>query len=90
MKKKEDMHKMLKYSFMSKYSNCSKQEAIDLVKITNKPFKYTYGLSYRNPTTHNVPITREKALEYMEDITVNMTEYEEYVHINRYSSNDLW
>ena len=81
---------MLKYCFMSKYSNCEKKDAIELIKTTEKPFKYTYGLSYRNPTTHNVPISREKALEYAKDSIVDITEHEDYVHINRYGEMDLW
>lgn len=81
---------MKKYSFMSKYSNCTKEEAVKFIQTTDKPFKYTYGLGYRNPTTHKEPITRQQALEYMKDSTVDMTEHEDYIHINRYSSNDLW
>ena len=81
---------MKKYSFMSKYSNCTKEDAIEFIRTTNKPFKYTYGLGYRKPSTHNEPITREQALKYMEDSLVDMDEHEEYVHINRYSNNDLW
>lgn len=81
---------MLKYSFMRRYSNCTKEEAKELIRTTDKGFIYTYGLGYRNPTTHRVPITREKALEYADDGIVDITEEENFIHINRYSSNDLF
>lgn len=81
---------MLKYSFMSKYSNCSKEDIIKLIEETDKGFVYTYGFEYRNPTTHRVPITKEKALEYVKDTVVNITEEDNQIHINRYSDNDLW
>ena len=81
---------MLKYCFMSKYSNCDKEEAIELIKNTNKKFVYTYGLTYRNPTTYRVPITRDKALDYAKSSIVDITEEDNVIHINRYSGNDLF
>lgn len=81
---------MMKYSFVSKYSNCTKEQAIEFVKTTEKPFKYTYGLGYRKPSIHNMPISREDALSHMGKCMVDMEEYENYVHINRYSEMDMW
>ena len=81
---------MMKYSFVSKYGNCTKEQAIEFVKTTEKPFKYTYGLGYRKPSTHNKPITREEALSHMGKCMVDMEEHENYVHINRYSEMDMW
>ena len=82
---------MLKYSFMSKYSNCSKDEILDLVKITNKPCKYTYGFKYRNPTTYEVPISREEAIKTItNDIVIDVTEREDFIDINGYSEMDMW
>ena len=75
---------------MSKYSNCTKDEAIELIRTTDKELRYTYGLLYRNPTTKKVLVSREKALEYASDSIVDITEYADYVHINRFSSNDLF
>ena len=81
---------MKSYSFMGSSSNCSKEEAIELIRTTDKGFLYTYGLGYRNPTTHRVPITREKAIEYAQFSLVDIKEEENFIHINRFSGNDLW
>ena len=82
---------MMKYRFFNKnVCTCTKQEAIEFIRTTEKPFKYTYGLRYRKPSTMDEPITREQALKHMEDTLVDMDEHETYVHINRYSNNDLW
>jgi hypothetical protein len=77
---------------MSKYSNCTKEQAVELIKSTEKPIRYTYGLEYRNPTTCRVLIDKEKALEYMGDkyALVDCTEYDDWIHIKEYSSNDMW
>lgn len=81
---------MLKYSFMSKYSNCNKDEAIDLIRNTDKGFVYTYGLSYKGPATYRVPITRKEALNHAKSSIVDITEENDVIHINRYSGNDLF
>ena len=81
---------MLKYSFMSRYSNCNKEDAIDLIKNTDKDFVYTYGLSYKGPSTYRVPITRDEALNYAKSGIVDITEENNVIHINRYSGNDLF
>lgn len=67
-------------------------EAIEFINSTTKPIKYTYGLGYRHPTTYKVPITKEKAIEYInKDYSMlDVEEYEDYVHLNGYSDNDLW
>ncbi len=81
---------MLNYSFMSKHSDCSKEEAIELIKTTNKQILYTHGLGYRNPTINKVPVSKEKALEHASNSLVDITEYEDYIHVNTYSGNDLF
>lgn len=81
---------MLKYCIMSKYSNCSKDEAIELIKDTDKEFRYTYGLEYKGPTTHRILISREKALEYARQPMTDITEEEDCIHINQYGEMDMW
>lgn len=81
---------MLKYSFMGRYSECSKEEAIELLKETDKQILYTHGLGYREPTINKVPVSKEKALEYADESLVDITEYEDYIHVNTYSGNDLF
>lgn len=75
---------------MSKYSNCTKEEAINLIETTDKEFRYTYGLEYRKPTTHRVLISREKALEYAKESMTDITEEENCIHINRFGEMDMW
>ena len=82
---------MFKYSFMSRHSTNTREEIKDFLNSTSKPILYTYGLAYRRPTTYKVPITVEKAFEIMaENSTFDLDEYEDYVHLNAYSGNDLW
>jgi hypothetical protein len=80
---------MLKMSFYD--GSLNRNKAKEFVTETNKPLRYTYGLSFRNPTTHNKPITKEEALKIIDDQSLlHITEKEEYVHLNAYSENDMW
>lgn len=74
-------------------SNATKRDVLELLKVTDKPIYYRYGLSYRGATSKR--ITREKAI----DIWVNggpnggfmdMFECDNSIDINEYSSNDMW
>lgn len=80
---------MLRMSFYD--GTLDNAKAKEFIAKTEKPFKYTNGLAYRNPTTHNKPITREFAMEILtkEDFLV-ITEHDDYVHLNTYSSNDMF
>lgn len=71
-----------------KYGNATEEEAIELLRTTNKPIVYTHGLEYRKPATHRVPITREKALEEANKYGFNLTEEENCVHLNTFSGSD--
>lgn len=79
---------MFKYNLMGK-NNYTMDEAREFLRDTSKPIKYTYGLGYRNPTTHKVPISNQEAVEKFNGMC-DITEYEDYVHLNEFSSNDLW
>lgn len=82
---------MLKYSFMSKYSNCTKDEIINLIANTNKPCKFTYGYTWKNPTTYKVPMTREDAIKKINSNgLIDVEVYDDYIHINEFSDNDMW
>lgn len=80
---------MLKMSFYD--GTLDRDKANEFIATTEKPFKYTVGLRMRNPVICNKPITREKAMEIVatED-WLDITEYANYVHLNTFSSNDLW
>lgn len=81
---------MIRYScYSSAYDTATKDEVENFLKTTNKPFKYTYGFEYRNPTTHRVPITREQALKYWHECA-DVCEYDDFVHIQQFSANDMW
>lgn len=79
----------ISYSFTGRRENTPKEIVEYVLKTTKKPFKYTYGFKYRNPTTYMVPITRESALEKLKD-WCDVTEFNDYIDINTYSSNDMW
>lgn len=83
---------MLKYNFFDKkYSNCTKEEMLAFMKKTDKPFVYTYGLEYRNPTTHRKPVTKEEAVRIFEKgCCVDATEEEACIHVNEFGEMDMW
>lgn len=80
---------MLKMSF---YDGTLNRNALkDFITNTDKEIRYTYGLAYRHPTTYKVPITKEKALYYAEhESLLDADEYDDYLHLNAYSSNDMF
>ena len=80
---------MLKMSFYDGTLNRAK--AKEFIVETEKPLKYTYGLGYRNPTTNHKLITKEQAREIIDkESLLDVTEYDDYVHLNAFSSNDMW
>ena len=53
--------------------------------------RYTYGLGYKSPTTNRKPITREEALKIIsEEHLLDADNVNGYLHLNAYSSNDLF
>lgn len=69
----------------------SKEDVLKVFEETDKPIKYTYGLSFRSPTIHRVPYTKEQAIEKFTDKSsmCDVDEYEDYIHLNEFSGNDL-
>lgn len=58
---------------------------------SKRPITYTYGLSYRNPTTFHVPKTIEEAFSIIENegfLDITFGKYE--IHLNAFSCNDMW
>ena len=81
---------MLKYTFYNKNNcNCTREDCKRLVESTEKKILWTYGFSFRNPTINKEPITKEQALTLLEDSFMDFDEYEDYIHINTYSANDM-
>lgn len=80
---------MLEMSFYD--GTLDRDKANEFIATTEKPFKYTVGLRIYNPVICNEPITREKAREIVNTANLlNITEYADYVHLNTFSSNDMW
>ena len=40
----------------------NREDAKKHILETDKPLKYTHGLGYRGPSTHNKPIAKEEAI----------------------------
>ena len=80
---------MLRMSF---YNNTLDRALLkDFITRTSKPIKYTYGLGYRNPTIYKASITKEKALQIVDrESLLDANEYEDYLHLNAFSENDMW
>lgn len=80
---------MLKMSFSDGTLNRDKLRK--LIKDTNKKILFTYGLSFRNPTTNKKEITKEDALEIVTvESLLDAEEYQDYLFLNAFSSNDLY
>lgn len=63
----------------------------EFIESTEKPIRYTFGFKYRNPTTKNVPISKEKALEIVsKESMLDATELDDCLDLNAYSGNDMW
>ena len=80
---------MLKMSFFD--GSMDKEKLKEFIRETKKEIKYTHGLGYRGPTTHNKPISKEKALKIVENYgLLDAIEMEDYLHLNTYSGDDMW
>ena len=80
---------MLKMSFYNK--TLDRKVLISVIESTEKPIVYTYGFAFRHPTTHRKPITKEEAVKIVnEEYLLDAEEEENCLHINAFSSNDMW
>lgn len=80
---------MLKMSFFD--GTLNREKAKEYILNSEKPCRYTYGLGYRNPTINNIFITKEEALEIIvKESLLDVREHDTYIHLNAYSSNDMW
>ena len=88
-----DENRPLYKTSLTSPSNATKIEVLELLKVTDKPIYYRYGLSYRGAKAK--PITREKAVDIWANGGPNggfmdMDEYKDKIELNEYSSNDMW
>lgn len=66
-------------------------DAKQYVLETDKPIKYTFGLGYRHPITHNKPIDKAEAMRLLNESSMtDIDEFDDYIHINQYHENDMW
>ena len=80
---------MLKMSFSNK--TLKRDELVGFIQTTTKPILYTYGFAYRHPTTYKKPITVDEAIQIAKnECFLDADEYDEYLHLNAFSSNDLF
>ena len=69
----------------------NREKAKEVITSTSKELKYTYGLGYRGPTTHKKPIDKNEAIHIIDtESLLDITEYEDWIHLNAYSANDMW
>jgi hypothetical protein len=80
---------MLKMSFYD--GSLNREKLKKFIQETEKPIRYTYGLKFRNPTTRDVPVSKEEALKIVDrESLLDATEYRDYLDLNAYSGNDMW
>lgn len=79
---------MLNMSFYN--GTLNRPEAADVVRASNKTLYHRYGFAYRGAEKR--PISKENALKIIEDTGnyLDVTETENEILLNTYSSNDMW
>lgn len=91
-KRLEDPSRPLYKTSLTGSSNATKIEVLELLKVTQKPLYYRFGLAYRGARV--IPVTREEAIEAWlhgrNGGFIDMDEYQDKIEINEYSSNDMW
>lgn len=69
----------------------TRDEVIEYVKNSPKPFLYTYGFTWKNPTTKHVPVINYMAMDIIKNESyLKVTEHEDFYHLNAFGANDLW
>lgn len=82
---------MFEHDFYYPAERKSRDEIIRLLKSTKKPIVYTYGYKYKSPTTFEVPISPEKAIEICStNGLVTIKEKDTVIDVNAFSANDMW
>ncbi len=80
---------MINMSFYN--GTLNRVKAKEYIQGTNKRCVYTVGLAYRHPTTHRVPITKERAMQIIDVADLlDIKEERQVIHLNSYTGNDMW
>ena len=79
---------MLNMSFYN--GTLNRPEAADVVRASDKTLYHRYGFAYRGAEKR--PISKENALKIIEDTGnyLDVTETDNEILLNTYSSNDMW
>lgn len=79
---------MLNMSFYN--GTLNRPEAADVVRASSKTLYRRYGFAYRGAEKR--PISKENALKIIEDTGnyLDVTETDNEILLNTYSSNDMW
>lgn len=79
---------MLNMSFYN--GTLNRPEAADVVRASNKTLYHRYGFAYRGAEKR--PISKENALKIIENTGnyLDVTETDNEILLNTYSSNDMW
>ena len=79
---------MIKMSFFN--GTLNREEAIAAIQKENKPCVYTFGFKYKNPTTRDVFITKEEAIELVKKTSTSKFDGSVEVAINlNLDTNDI-
>lgn len=86
------MHLLLWSSINNKDGKfATKEEVIEYINNSKKDFKHTHGFTFRNPTTYKVVMERENAINLIKKSSlIDITEENDFIHLNTFSSNDMW
>ena len=80
---------MLKMSFYN--GTLDKKVLRDKIRNTNKQILFTYGFTWKNPTTCKQPVSVDEALRIVEkEDFLDATESRDNIHLNAFSINDLY
>ena len=78
------------YAVMGKSKFNRKEDLTKYLTTSQKKMLYTFGLSYKKPTIHKVEITLEQAIDNINKYYCDVTEFDDYIHVNCFSANDLY
>lgn len=77
---------------MSFYNNTlNRKKLIEFIKNTNKEIRYTYGFSFKNPVINNKLITKDEAINIVNnEPLLDATKLEDILFLNAFSGNDMF
>lgn len=69
----------------------STRKDLENALATNKPIKFTIGFKYKHPTTYEIPIDKESALEFADEYSFyDVEDKGDWIDFNVYTSNDMY